>query len=172
MANIKWTQRTLTHKDAILYAVLTCSAMLITATIIWVKTPNFRPLIDDLRLVDAVKIADVLDMHKIAYYADVKSHMLYIDEQHTQNARLALTRAGFVIEYPKHASFSALPKACAELESQFGQTAKIPIWQQSWFMSVLRLIMGTLIIIIFIVAVVRPALRALIYGTVPNEQHK
>ncbi|KZN30507.1 hypothetical protein N480_06000 [Pseudoalteromonas luteoviolacea S2607] len=172
MANTKWTQRTLTHKDAILYAVLTCSVMLITAIIIWAKTPNFRPLIDDLRLVDAVKITDVLDMQKITYHADVESHMLYIDERHTQNARLALARAGFVFEYPKHESFSALPKACAELESQLGQYASMPIWQQPWFMSVLRLIMGTLIIIIFIVAVVRPALSALIHGTVPNEQQK
>ncbi|KZW99746.1 hypothetical protein JL49_15415 [Pseudoalteromonas luteoviolacea] len=98
VANTKWTQRTLTHKDAILYAVLTCSAMLVTAIIIWAKTPNFRPLIDDLSLVDAVKITDVLDMQKIAYYADIESHMLYIDEKHTQDARLALARAGFVFE--------------------------------------------------------------------------
>ncbi|MCF2859985.1 hypothetical protein L1286_21105 [Pseudoalteromonas sp. SMS1] len=170
MATTKLAQRTLTHKDALLYAVLTCSFILITAIVIWTKTISFRPLIQDLRLVDAVKVADVLDLQKITYYADFKSHMLYVDESHTQAARLALARAGFVFDTPHDGSLNALPIACKALETEQDRQGLRPIYEQPWFMAVLKLIAGTLIILVFILAVVRPALKALINGTSQNTQ--
>ena len=39
----------------------------------------------------------------------------------------------------------------------------LPIYQQPWFMQVLKLVMGALVIIVLIVAVVRPMLKRLIY---------
>ncbi|WP_085298116.1 flagellar basal-body MS-ring/collar protein FliF [Cognaticolwellia mytili] len=45
----------------------------------------------------------------------------------------------------------------------FGEVKEVPIWQEPWFMKVLKLVMGALVIIILILAVVRPMLKRLIY---------
>lgn len=47
--------------------------------------------------------------------------------------------------------------------SDFGPIAVVQMWEQPWFMKVLKLVMGALVIIILIVAVVRPMLKRLIY---------
>jgi flagellar M-ring protein FliF len=44
-----------------------------------------------------------------------------------------------------------------------GEVKEVPIWQEPWFMKVLKLVMGALVIIILILAVVRPMLKRLIY---------
>lgn len=41
--------------------------------------------------------------------------------------------------------------------------AEAPIWEQAWFMRALRLVVGGLVIIVLILAVVRPMLKKLIY---------
>ncbi|MDP2635467.1 MAG: flagellar basal-body MS-ring/collar protein FliF [Pseudoalteromonas sp.] len=40
---------------------------------------------------------------------------------------------------------------------------EIPLWEQSWFMKVVRLALGALVIIVLIMAVVKPMLKRLIY---------
>jgi len=45
----------------------------------------------------------------------------------------------------------------------FGVVAEVPIWQQPWFIKVLKLVLGALVIIVLILAVVRPMLKRLIY---------
>ncbi|MCJ8293700.1 MAG: flagellar M-ring protein FliF [Colwellia sp.] len=45
----------------------------------------------------------------------------------------------------------------------FGVVAEIPIWQQPWFVKVLKLVLGAIVIIVLILAVVRPMLKRLIY---------
>ena len=47
--------------------------------------------------------------------------------------------------------------------SNFGAVAEVPIWEQPWFIKILKLVMGALVIIVLIVAVVRPMLKRLIY---------
>ncbi len=47
--------------------------------------------------------------------------------------------------------------------ADFGPVAVVPMWEQPWFMKVLKLVMGALVIIVLIVAVVRPMLKRLIY---------
>ncbi len=44
-----------------------------------------------------------------------------------------------------------------------GIVPELPIWQQPWFVKVLKLVLGALVIIVLIVAVVRPMLKRLIY---------
>jgi flagellar M-ring protein FliF len=39
----------------------------------------------------------------------------------------------------------------------------LPLWEQEWFMKTIRLVMGALVIIVLILAVVRPMLKRLIY---------
>lgn len=45
----------------------------------------------------------------------------------------------------------------------FGAAITLPIWQQPWFIKVLKLVLGALVIIVLILAVVRPMLKRLIY---------
>ena len=45
----------------------------------------------------------------------------------------------------------------------FGEAVELPIWQQPWFVKVLKLVLGALVIIVLILAVVRPMLKRLIY---------
>jgi flagellar M-ring protein FliF len=45
----------------------------------------------------------------------------------------------------------------------FGAVVELPIWQQPWFVKVLKLVLGALVIIVLILAVVRPMLKRLIY---------
>jgi len=47
--------------------------------------------------------------------------------------------------------------------SDFGPVAEPLMWEQPWFMKVLKLVMGALVIIVLIMAVVRPMLKRLIY---------
>ena len=47
--------------------------------------------------------------------------------------------------------------------SDFNPVKEVPIWEQSWFIKVLKLVMGALVIIVLILAVVRPMLKRLIY---------
>lgn len=45
----------------------------------------------------------------------------------------------------------------------FGVVTVLPMWQQPWFIKVLKLVLGALVIIVLILAVVRPMLKRLIY---------
>lgn len=46
---------------------------------------------------------------------------------------------------------------------EFTVAAKLPLWQQPWFVKVLKLVLGAVVIIVLILAVVRPMLKRLIY---------
>ncbi|KZN54963.1 flagellar basal-body MS-ring/collar protein FliF [Pseudoalteromonas luteoviolacea] len=43
------------------------------------------------------------------------------------------------------------------------EASEMPLWEQEWFMKVVRLVAGALVIIVLIMAVVRPMLKRLIY---------
>ena len=47
--------------------------------------------------------------------------------------------------------------------SDFGPVIEVPMWEQPWFLKLLKLVMAALVIIVLIVAVVRPMLKRLIY---------
>ncbi|MBE0378678.1 MULTISPECIES: hypothetical protein [Pseudoalteromonas] len=124
----------------------------------------YRPLIQDMRLVDSVKIADVLDQERIDYYADVKNHMLYVNQEQSELARVSLAKIGIVIEYPLITQHTDLNKAYDEFIKQKNveeETGKI--WQRPWFFKLVKLVMGALVIIILILAIVRPVLASILY---------
>ncbi|MBB1309881.1 MULTISPECIES: hypothetical protein [unclassified Pseudoalteromonas] len=132
----------------------------------WVKedSPIYRPLIQDMRLVDSVKIADVLEQERIYYYADVKNHMLYVNQEQSELARVSLAKIGIVIEYPKITKHTDLNKAYDEFIKQKKMDEETgEIWQRPWFFRLIKLVMGALVIIILILAVVRPVLASIIY---------
>jgi flagellar M-ring protein FliF len=45
----------------------------------------------------------------------------------------------------------------------FGAETVVPMWEQPWFLKALKLVMGALIIIVLILAIVRPMLKTLLY---------
>nr|WP_285895602.1 hypothetical protein [Rheinheimera oceanensis] len=131
----------------------------------WSRTDEseYRPLVQDMRLVDAVKIADVLDKSEIDYFSDVKNHMLYVNQNQSVQARIELAKIGIVIEYPKISEYADLHEAYAQLsENLEHEKTHGPLHEQPWFLRVIRLIMGGIIIIVLILSVVRPALAAVL----------
>ena len=103
----------------------------------WAKedSPIYRPLIQDMRLVDSVKIADVLEQERIYYYADVKNHMLYVNQEQSELARVSLAKIGIVIEYPKITKHTDLNKAYDEFIKQKKMDEETgEIWQRPWFL--------------------------------------
>ena len=48
------------------------------------------------------------------------------------------------------------------VQEEFSEAIELPIWEQPWFFKVIRLALGALVIIVLILAVVRPMLRKLI----------
>ena len=131
----------------------------------WAKSENlmFRPLIQDMRLIDSVKVADVLDQEKIEYYSDVKNHILYVNQAKTEQARVALAKVGFVIEYPAITKYNDLHKAYDEFVKQQNELkAEGPIWEEPAFVILVRLVIGGLVVIVLILAIVRPLLKELI----------
>ncbi|GAP76109.1 MULTISPECIES: flagellar basal-body MS-ring/collar protein FliF [Pseudoalteromonas] len=49
------------------------------------------------------------------------------------------------------------------VREDLGAVAELPLWEQNWFMKIVRLALGALVIIVLIIAVVRPMLKRLIY---------
>jgi len=47
--------------------------------------------------------------------------------------------------------------------SDFGPVGVVPMWEQPWFLKMIKLVMAALVIIVLIMAVVRPMLKRLIY---------
>lgn len=145
--------------------VLGISVLLAILAVKWANedSPIYRPLIQDMRLVDSVKIADVLDQERIYYYADVKNHMLYVDQEQSELARVSLAKIGIVIEYPEVTKHADLNKAYDELIKQKKLEEETgTLWQRPWFYKLVKLVMGALIIIVLILSVVRPALASIL----------
>jgi len=55
--------------------------------------------------------------------------------------------------------------------SDFGTLKEIPIWEQPWFIKILKLVMAALVIIVLIVTVVRPMVKRLIYSDQTPEDY-
>ncbi|WP_105168772.1 flagellar basal-body MS-ring/collar protein FliF [Pseudoalteromonas sp. T1lg23B] len=49
------------------------------------------------------------------------------------------------------------------VREDLSEVAEVPLWEQEWFMKMARLALGALVIIVLILAVVRPMLKRLIY---------
>ncbi|RZQ55170.1 hypothetical protein C1E23_00295 [Pseudoalteromonas phenolica] len=152
-------------KELKLMMTLGISLIIAIFVIIWARSesPIYRPLIQDMRLVDSVKIADVLDQERIQYRADVKNHMLYVDQAQSELARISLAKIGYVIEYPEITKHSDLNKAYDEFIKQKKlQEETGEIWQKPWFLRTVRLALGAIVIIVLILSVVRPTLMAML----------
>jgi len=149
-----------------LLAVLTVSLALAIFIIVWSNEPVRRPLIQNIQLVDAVKIIDALEASKIPYVTRLDSQMILVNDEDMDMARVALARIGFVIDYPEIKEMANAGEACEMLETRIYenvQNPNIPITEKPFFLKLVKLMMGAMIIMVLILAVVRPALKVLIY---------
>ncbi|MFT4928358.1 MAG: flagellar biosynthesis/type III secretory pathway M-ring protein FliF/YscJ [Phenylobacterium sp.] len=141
-----------------LFLVLVISIGISFRLVLWAEEPQMRPLMSDLRVADSVKVVDVLDQYAIRYHIDLSHHMLYVEAQKNDAARIALARVGIIIEYPDYLGKVDTPKADKQ-----GKAFK-PFYEEPWFIKLYRLGMASLVIIVLFVAVVRPMFRLLIFG--------
>ncbi|NQZ07472.1 MAG: hypothetical protein HRT35_09960 [Algicola sp.] len=125
--------------------------------ILWAKKPDMRPLLDDMREAQAAKIVDVLEQQGIRYKVDMDNHKLYVVEERSIEARLALSRVGIIIEYPPYWGAVEKPKISGEA------ALAIPVYEQLWFKKIVRLFAAAMVIIALIWALIRPVLRVLMY---------
>lgn len=131
----------------------------IIAIVIWVKEPEFRVLINDVRTVDAVKVYDTLEQHDVSYKTDSDSHILYVAQEDANIARLALTTIDLDIVYPEYIPLSALEKS----EKALMPNRQIPFYQQPIMLKMFKLGLAAIVIIIIMLVIVRPLLRIWIF---------
>ncbi len=163
-------ETSLTAKQGLLAVALGICTMLAIFIVAWAQEsepPIYRPLVQDIKLVDSVKIADVLEQNNIQYITDIKAHMIFVAQADNVRARIALARVGIEIDYPTNIPVRELAKVCADALPQIEPPTEIPLWEQRWAMRALKLVMGGLIMVVLILAVVRPMLKELIY---PNDK--
>ncbi len=112
-----------------------------------------------MSIADSVRISDVLDQNKIHYYAEVTSRILYVNQNDSEKARVALAKNGVIIEYPEIFITPDLNEAYSKLlESIEDNKSKAPFWEQEWFMKEMIMLFGVLCLALF---VFRPAIAYL-----------
>jgi flagellar biosynthesis/type III secretory pathway M-ring protein FliF/YscJ len=142
--------------------------------IMWANEPERRPLIQNILVVDAVKIIDILEVSEIPYTSNLANKMILVNDEDMDRARLALAKFGYVVEYPDIKEMLNSNEACSSLEAKLAEqnieeTTNRPLFEQPWFLKYVKLLMGALIIIVLILSVVRPALIALIGDVIEDE---
>jgi flagellar biosynthesis/type III secretory pathway M-ring protein FliF/YscJ len=140
--------------------------------IVWSNEPERRPLIQNIKLVDAVKIIDALEASKIPYVTRLDSQMILVNDEDMDMARVALARIGIVIDYPEVKQMANAGEACDVLETkiyEYANNPNIPITEKPYFLKLVKLMMGAIVIIVLILSIVRPALKVLIYGKLEDE---
>ena len=131
----------------------------------WANQPERRPLIQNITLVDAVKVIDALEAEKIPYITRLDSQMILVNDEDMDYARVALARIGLVIDYPDVREMANASEACDILETkiyEYANDPNTPFTEKPQFLKLVKLMMGALVIIVLILSVVRPALRELI----------
>lgn len=137
--------------------------------------PERRPLIQNITLVDAVKIIDALEAANISYITNLDNQMILVTDEDMDYARVALARIGIVIDYPDVKQMANASEACDMLETkifEYTNDPNIPITEKPVFIRLVKLMMGALVIIVLIVSVIRPACRELIAKQVAEEESK
>jgi len=155
----------------IIIALIICLSMAVFV-VMWANEPERRPLIQNILVVDAVKIIDILEVSEIPYTSNLANKMILVNDEDMDRARLALAKFGYVVEYPDIKEMMNSNEACSSLEATLKEQeikTNRPLFEQPGFLKLVKLGMGGLIIIILIFSVVRPALIALIGDNVEEE---
>lgn len=152
-------------KQILLCLFLTICLAFAIFVIAWANEPERRPLIQNIALVEAVKIIDALEASQIPYITRLDSQMILVKDEDMDYARLALARIGIVIDYPNVSDIKNAGEACDLLETkifEYSKNPNTPFTEKPYFIKLVKLVMGALIIIVLIFSVVRPTLRALL----------
>nr|WP_301003359.1 flagellar basal-body MS-ring/collar protein FliF [Pseudoalteromonas sp.] len=81
--------------------------------------------------------------------------------------RLLQGGVGFDMQRGDALEVVTVPFVRPDTETDF----EVPLWEQDWFMKMLRLVLGALVIIVLIMAVVKPMLKRLIYPDSTLEEY-
>ncbi|MBA6381341.1 MULTISPECIES: hypothetical protein [unclassified Colwellia] len=172
MKNIPISEEQLKQIQIIIVLII-CLSMAIFV-IMWTNEPERRPLIQNILVVDAVKIIDILEVSEIPYTSNLANKMILVNDADMDRARLALAKFGYVVEYPDIKEMMNSNEACSSLEAtlkekEIDKKSNRPLFEQPLFLKTFKLGMGALIIIVLILSVVRPALIALIGDDIEDE---
>ncbi len=143
---------------------LAASVALGYSIIIWAQDGFYRPLINDLSVINASKAVDILELNDINYKVDVKKHILYVEVQSADLARLKLAKAGFDMEFPDQANKEAslaekeesLLRKCGEIVDLENDEFK-----NIYFHLLLKELLALIALLALILGVLRPAVRDL-----------
>ncbi|PKI15944.1 hypothetical protein [Colwellia sp. 12G3] len=113
-------------KQILLVIVLTFCLALAIVVISWANEHEKRPLIQDIKLVDEIKIIDALEASNISYVTRLDSQMILVNDEEMDQARLALARIGIVIDYPDVRQMANASEACDVLEAKIYEYANAP----------------------------------------------
>ncbi len=145
-----------------MYMVLMSASVAIGFSIVlWSQEPMYRPLIDDISIVDASRAIDLLELERIEYSVDIHNRILYVDSSLSSEARLILAKAGFDMELPNRITLDNL----SEQEDNLLNCINSSSWDsndllyQPWFQSIIKQIFGLISIWLLIICVLRPAIR-------------
>ncbi len=141
---------------------LAASVALGFGIVIWSQDPFYRPLLEDLSVVDASKAVDILEEHDIGYQIDVKEHILYVELQSADLARLKLAKNGFDVEF-NGVEGSTPQRIEDELLKKCGQVIQFEgkLVNQVWFYSILKELIGVLSVLLIVLCTIRPLLKEL-----------
>ena len=123
--------------------------------------------------ISAVKIIDALEASDISYVTRLDNQMILVNDEDIDYARVALARIGIVIDYPDVKQMANASEACDVLETKIFEYAidpNTPITEKPYFLKLVKLIMGALVIIVLILSVVRPALKQLLEEHIDKEE--
>ncbi|MGJ8692757.1 MAG: hypothetical protein ACSHW0_09775 [Thalassotalea sp.] len=160
-------------KQILLVFFLTICMALAIFVVSWANEPERRPLIQNITLVDAVKIIDALEASDISYVTRLDNQMILVKDEDMDYARVALARIGIVIDYPDVRQMANASEACDILETkifEYAQNPNTPITEKPYFLKLVKLMMGAMIIIVLIFSVVRPALRKLLEKYIDKDE--
>ncbi len=142
-----------------MYMVLVSASVAIGFFIVlWSQEPMYRPLINDIAVVDASKAVDLLELENIEYSVDVHNRILYVESSLSSEARLILAKAGFDMELPDRVTLKNL----SEQEDNLLHCINSSSWNsdnliyQSWFQSLIKQLLGLVSIWLLIICVLRP----------------
>ena len=125
--------------------------------VFWAKSPDFRPLINDVRQIDAVKTFDVLEQHGIRYRHETAPPLLLVEDKRWLEARLLLAKNGITTNLPEYQSLAK------EWRKKHYDGKPAPWYESPEINKMVKLLCATLLISVLIIFLMKPLLRWMLY---------
>ena len=156
MASSKSLIEKLNTRKSLHYGILVLSAFFVMVFFSFASEPDMEPLVSDIRLVNAVKIIDVLSSNGIEAKAVPQEKILWVEARKIHQARAILAEAG--IDIGVSLEDNKVTNTLANCETESSHQCQIK--QER----LVRYAIAGLVMIVLIVTVVRPSINELISG--------